>query len=96
MSGYTISRAGPHLEAAMVLVVAYRIHDNVVNDILAVDPFAMIFLAHFSVFVKRLETRFWLLEGLSKSLFKVVDKNLAAFPAHMTAVLWARMQVFEL
>lgn len=94
-SSYCVARAGANLEMGLAMVAAYMFHDDVMKDMLALDPFAAVLLAQFCVFFRLQETRFWFLSGLSKRLFKLIEERVAGLPAHLAVIQWARIQVFE-
>jgi hypothetical protein len=94
-SAYCIARAGTTLEMGTAMVAAYLMHDDVIKDILVLDPFAVVILAQFCVFFRLQETRFWFLSGLSKRLFYLIEERVATLPAHFAVIKWARKQVFE-
>ncbi|KAH6662431.1 hypothetical protein F5X68DRAFT_144965 [Plectosphaerella plurivora] len=94
-SAYCIARAGANFEMGLSTVAAYLIPEDVMKDILTLDPFAVVLLAQFCVFFRLHETRFWVLSGLSKRLFNLIEGRVATLPAHLAAISWARTQVFE-
>lgn len=82
-------------ETSMALFIPHAIEDIVRLDILSGRPHAMIILAHMAVLLRALETRFWYLTGLAKSIFLFVDERLSMSPLHLDAVRWQRKHVFE-
>lgn len=94
-SAFCIAKAGANLEMGMAMVAAYLVHDEVIKDILVLDPFAMVILAQFCVFFRLQETRYWFLSGLAKRLFYLIEERVVTRPEHSAAVEWARKQVFE-
>ncbi|PNH69207.1 hypothetical protein VD0002_g1091 [Verticillium dahliae] len=92
---WLVAGAGAQPESHMVMFIPYKVEDGLRLDIVACRPHAMVFLAHFAVLLRALETRFWYFGGLAKRMFAVVDESLARFPVHLHAVLWQRRHVFE-
>lgn len=94
-AAYGMARSGSNFETGLAMVSAYLIPDNVITDMLALDPFACVILAQFCVFFRLHETRFWFIVGLAKRLFGLIEDRLPSLPAHLAVIKWARIQVFE-
>ncbi|KAM0277450.1 hypothetical protein ACHAQH_005816 [Verticillium albo-atrum] len=90
-----VSRAGTQPESRMIMFIPYMIEDDMRLDIIACRPHAMVFLAHFAVLLRAMETQFWYFGGLAKRMFGVIDESLSRFPIHLDAVRWQRRHVFE-
>lgn len=94
-SAFSMSKAGPMPEASLSMVAAYMTPDKVVAELLTLDPFAMVYLAHFAIYLATMERRFWYMDGLPAKFFQLIDRRLVGLPEHLEMVEWARIQVFE-
>ncbi|OHE96014.1 hypothetical protein CORC01_08707 [Colletotrichum orchidophilum] len=92
---YFMAHAGANPETGMIFFWPYVISENIMADIRAKNPYSMVLLAYFGVFLCVLEPRFWFLRGWSRCLFAMVDVQLAGHPVLLEAVKWPRKQVFE-
>ncbi|TDZ53665.1 hypothetical protein CTRI78_v006818 [Colletotrichum trifolii] len=88
--------AGINIEIGMLLFWPYVISENVMADIQAQNPYAILLLCYFSVLLCALEQRYWFLKGWSRRLFGISDERLKEHPALAEMAKWPRRQVSEL
>ncbi|KAF9870205.1 C6 zinc finger domain-containing protein [Colletotrichum karsti] len=93
---YLMAHAGTNIEIGMILFWPYVISENIMADIQAQNPFAIVLLSYFAIPLCVLEQRFWFLKGWSRRLFDVTDGLLAEHSTLMEMIKWPRRQVFEI
>lgn len=92
---YFAAHAGLNIELGVTMFWLYTVADDIVADIQAADPHALVLLAYFAMMLSVIESRFWFLKAWPQLLFSVVDSNLTADQAILDILAWPRKQVFE-
>ncbi|PNP61497.1 hypothetical protein FNYG_13784 [Fusarium nygamai] len=75
-SAILIAHAGSQAEIGMVMFFPYAISANVMSDIQANDPCALVLLSYFSVLLSVVEQQFWYVQGWSRRLIEAIDLQL--------------------
>lgn len=93
---YLMAHSGASIEAGTLLVWPYVVSENIMADIQAQSPYAMVLLAYFAVPLCVLEKRYWFVQGWAARLFELVDGCLREVPLLAQLVEWPRRQASEL
>ncbi|KAM0333218.1 hypothetical protein ACHAQA_001878 [Verticillium albo-atrum] len=90
-----IAHAGVHVECGMVIFWPYVIPERIMQDIQAMNPYALLLLSYFCVFLNLLESRYWFAKGWAKSLVAEIDLNLAHHRSLAELLKWPKEQVLQ-
>ncbi|EWZ02776.1 hypothetical protein FOYG_02000 [Fusarium oxysporum NRRL 32931] len=71
-----IAHADPQAEIGMIMFFPYVISANIMPDIQANDPCALVLLSYFSVLLSLVEQQFWYVKGWSRRLVEAIDLQL--------------------
>ncbi|KAJ3464882.1 hypothetical protein MRS44_009668 [Fusarium solani] len=85
-----IAHAGPQAEIGMVMFFPYVIPANVMSDIQAKNPYALVLLSYFAVLLSFVEQQFWYVKGWPRRLLKAIELQLAHDPKHLKVTKWPR------
>ncbi|KAI3572436.1 hypothetical protein IWW34DRAFT_762275 [Fusarium oxysporum f. sp. albedinis] len=91
-----IGHAGLHVESGMVLFWPYVISETVLNDIQALDPYALLLLSHYAVLLMVMEARFWFIKGWGIRLLADINVQLSNRQPFIDMVKWPSEQVYTL
>ncbi|KAF6832934.1 hypothetical protein CPLU01_05883 [Colletotrichum plurivorum] len=93
---YLMAHSGASIEACTLLVWPYVVSENIMADIQAQSPYAMVLLAYFAVPLCVLEKRYWFVEGWAVRLLGLVGECLGEGGVLAEVVEWPRRQASEL
>ncbi|KAM5353606.1 hypothetical protein ACJ41O_000256 [Fusarium nematophilum] len=78
-----MAHAGPQAEIGMVMFFPYVVPANVMSDIQANNPYALVLLPYFAVPLSFVEQQFWYVKGWSRRLLEAIEMQLADDPKHL-------------
>lgn len=87
---------GPQAELSSILLWAGDLPQQVVHDLHAGRPSALLLLATFAVFMAALEKSFWCIRGWAKALIRDIDSRLLNMPIVSDFLIWPRRKVWDL
>ncbi|KAK7595687.1 hypothetical protein V3481_002335 [Fusarium oxysporum f. sp. vasinfectum] len=85
-----IAHAGPQAEIGMVMFFPYVISANVMSDIQANNPYALVLLSYFAVLLGLVERQFWYVKGWSRRLMEAIEIHLDNGPEFLKVATWPR------
>ncbi|KAF5581586.1 sterol uptake control 2 [Fusarium pseudoanthophilum] len=95
-SAILIVHAGPQAEIGMVMFFPYVISANVMSDIQAKDPCALVLLSYFSVLLSLVEHQFWYVQGWSRRLIEAIDLRLDGNNKFSKVAKWPKTTIARL
>lgn len=84
------------IEPRCIFVWLYHLHDDLILDLSARRPQALLIIAYFSVFLASIEENTWYLKGWARQLLDQVVTHFEGQPGLLELIKWPRKQVFEL
>ncbi|GMG32562.1 unnamed protein product [Aspergillus oryzae] len=91
-----IVHAGTRVEIGMVMFFPYVIHENIISDIQAANPYAMLLLSYFALLLKSMEDQFWFIRGWPARLWEAADERSKFHPKLKTMLRWPKEQALKL
>jgi hypothetical protein len=95
-SYYQVAHAGFQPEVGMLLFTLYALPEQIMGEIETLHPFALVYLAYFSVLSQVLEPRFWFIQGWARNIFAIVIKHLPNEAVYMEIMDWPRQYYIDL
>ncbi|KAJ9412320.1 hypothetical protein QL093DRAFT_2556148 [Fusarium oxysporum] len=80
----------------MVMFFPYVISANIMSDIQANDPCALVLLSYFSVLLSLVEQQFWYVKGWSRRLVEAIDLQLDDNPKFSKVAKWPKAIIARL
>jgi len=74
----------------MVMFFPYVISANVMSDIQANNPYALVLLSYFAVLLGLVERQFWYVKGWSRRLMEAIEIHLDNGPEFLKVATWPR------
>lgn len=84
------------IEPGCFFVWLYHLRDDLILDLIARRPRALLILAYFSVFLASIENNTWYLKGWARQILDRIVTCLAGQPCLLGLVEWPRKRVSEL
>ncbi|GAB1207359.1 hypothetical protein APSETT445_006074 [Aspergillus pseudonomiae] len=91
-----IVHAGTRVEIGMVMFFPYVIHENIISDIRAANPYAMLLLSYFALLLKPMEDQFWFIRGWPARLWEAADERCKYHPKLKSMLRWPKEQALKL
>jgi hypothetical protein len=80
----------------MVMFFPYVISTNVMSDIQANNPYALVLLSYFAVLLVFVEQQFWYVKGWSRRLLEAIDLLLDNNPKFLRVAKWPKAIIARL
>lgn len=91
-----IVHAGIRTEIGMVMLFPYVVPENIISDIQAANPYAMLLLSYFSLLMKVKENQFWFIQGWAARLWEAADERVEHHPMLKHMLKWPKEQGLKL
>ncbi|KAJ5428185.1 hypothetical protein N7445_009639 [Penicillium cf. griseofulvum] len=91
-----IARAGTHAEIGMVMFFPYVIPEDIIADIQAANPYALLLLSYFALLLKIMENQFWYIRGWPTRLWAAADEQVRDYPKLQKMLEWPKEEALKL
>ncbi|KAH8664627.1 C6 zinc finger domain-containing protein [Xylariales sp. PMI_506] len=88
-----IATAGVNVELGAILLWAFIVSENVIDDIRQRKPHALVLLSHYAVFLGAMDRTYWFLEGWGHRLVEDIDEYLSREPTFKAWLAWPKAHV---
>ncbi|KAH7245009.1 C6 zinc finger domain-containing protein [Fusarium tricinctum] len=94
-SAKLMAYAGLHVECGMILFWPYFLPETIIVDMQVHNPYALVLLSYFAVFLRVMEERFWFIKGWGIRLYADIEIQLADQQPFLDLLKWPKEQVFR-
>ncbi|GFG27831.1 hypothetical protein IFM61606_07891 [Aspergillus udagawae] len=91
-----IAHAGTRSEIGMAMFFPYVIPENIIADIQAANPCALLLLSYFALLLKAVEDQFWYIRGWPTRLWAAADEHTKDYPKMQKMLEWPKAQAYKL
>ncbi|KAJ9488597.1 hypothetical protein VN97_g4695 [Penicillium thymicola] len=91
-----IAHAGTRVEIGMVMFFPYVIPENIIADIQAANPYALLLLSYFALLLKVMENQFWYIRGWPTRLWAAADEQAKNYPKVKKMIQWPKEEALKL
>jgi len=88
--------AGFHIEYGMILFWPYLLPEIIILNMQQHNPYALVLLSYYAVFLRIMEERFWFMKGWGTRLHVDIEIQLADHQPCLDMLKWPKEQMFGL
>ncbi|KAI3572447.1 hypothetical protein IWW34DRAFT_762328 [Fusarium oxysporum f. sp. albedinis] len=95
-SAKLMAYAGFHVEYGIILFWPYLLPETIIVDMQAHNPYALVLLSYYAVFLRIMEEKFWFMKGWGTRLHVDIEIQLADHQPFLDLLKWPKEQIFGL